>query len=347
MKKIFTIAFFFIAIALCGCSNEDVMLEKEITAETDSLYTISFGTADFDLSSETRASSDKTIYGINIEYYKNGTRQGFYAYGLFDDMSKASITLIGGFTYNFTCSIVRTPEQGGDRLWYGPYSSNSFSGYADPFQLNSSVSIQCLNKFVEGTSSYLSGLGTGTSVCADNSTAGYGAKRFPKLERYYGKLEGFNPATDGTHVVIPVNKAYFGCKLILKGVKDGTLSTSSSNSDIYFLTASTTTEDKVKEEIYTFQDVASCWTNPSYSLSTTLNYTYISNRQNENGSPTLWNLSGSKTITFKRNVMTTITVSVTEDLSGASVGVSIEEMGPDNEIEFRVDDEYNLYQVDN
>lgn len=347
MKKIFNIALFFMAIALTGCSNEDVILQGEVSTGSDSLYTVSFGTADFDLLNETRASGSNTIYGINIEYYKNGTRQGYYAYGLFDDMSNASITLIGGYTYNFTCSIVRIPESG-HKLWYGPYSKNSFSGYADPFQLNSSVSTQCLNKFVEGTTSYLSGLGTGTSVCVDNSTAGYGAKKFPKLERYYGKLEGFNPATDGTHVVIPVNKAYFGCKLILKGVKDGTLSTSSSNTDMYFLTSSTTTEDKVTEErIYTFQDVASCWTNPSYSLSTTLKYTYTSNRQKENGSPTLWNLSGSKSITFKRNVMTTITVSVTEDLSGASVGVSLEEMGPDNEIEFRVDDDYNLYQVDN
>ena len=344
MKKIFNIALFFMAIALTGCSNEDVILQGEVSTDTDSFYTVSFGTADFDLSNETRASSDKTIYGINIEYYKNGTRQGYYAYGLFDDMSQASITLIGGYTYNFTCSIVRAPGSG-HRLWYGPYSKNSFSGYADPFQLNSSVSTQCLNKFVEGTSSYLSGLGTGTSVCVDNSTAGYGEKKFPKLERYYGKLEGFNPATDGTHVVIPVNKAYFGCKLILKGVKDGTLSTSSSNSDMYFLTSSTTTEDKVTEErIYTFQDVASCWTNPSYSLSTTLNYTYISNRQNEKGSPTLWNLSGSKTITFKRNVMTTITVSVTEDLSGASIGIGSETLGDDNEIEFGVDDNYSLYQ---
>ncbi len=92
---------FFIALSLSSCDNDEVLADKE----TDCKYTISFGTEGVVALSGTRASSDKTIYGINIEYYKNGTRQGYYAYGLFDDMSKATITLIGGFTYTFTCSI--------------------------------------------------------------------------------------------------------------------------------------------------------------------------------------------------------------------------------------------------
>ncbi len=348
MKK--TLSYMLLCIALLAtpsCESADVF-EDNVTdiTSSDSLYTISLGTANFEVEAETRAGNTKTIYGINVEYYKNGTRQGYYAYGLFDDMSTATITLIGGYTYTFTCSIVRSA---GNSLWYGPYSYNSFSGYANPFQLDNSASTQCQNKFVEGTGNYLSGLGSGTAVVKSSTeTSGYTSLKNPSLERYYGVLADFNPATDGTKVIIPVNKAYFGCKLILKGVKNGVLSTSCNTDGFGFLSASTTKNDNVSEgQIYDFADVAACWTNSNYSQTISLNYNYRSNNNDLFGNPTIWNLSGSKSITFKRNVMTTITVSVTEDLSGASVGVSLEEMGPDNEIEFRVDDDYSLYQVEN
>lgn len=332
-------------ISSCN-GDEDVQSLLSENTVCDSLYTVSFGTANFDVETETRA-TDKTVYGINIEYYKNGTRQGYYAYGLFDDMSNASITLIGGFTYTFTCSIVRSA---GDALWYGPYSSNSFSGYADPFQLNNSVSTQCQNKFIEGTGNYLSGLASGTSVVKSSyAAAGYTSSEYPSLERYYGKLEGFNPATDGTKVIIPVVKAYFGCKLILKAVEDGTLATKcTSNSKLTFLTASTTNTDKVGDsQIYTFPDVAACWTNRSYSQKVTVQYDYTSNRASLYWTPNWWNLSGSKEITFKRNILTTLTISVAEDLSGASVGIDDETMDADNVIEFEVDKNYNLNQKNN
>lgn len=348
MKKHLVSLFAFFALLTVGCNNEDVIdsMSQEMLCG-DSLYTVSFGTADFEIESDTRAATDKTIYGINIEYFKNGTRQGYYAYGLFNDMSKASITLIGGFTYNFTCSIVRSA---GDALWYGPYSGNTFSGYAEPFQLNNSPSTQCLNKFIEGTSNYLSGLSSGESVIKSSSASiGYELSYYPSLERYYGKLNSFNPATDGTKVIIPVKKAFFGCKLILKGVTDGRLeSRCSSDSDIKFLTASTTTEDFIgNPKIITFPDVAACWTNNSYSMKETVRYDYTSNRCSLQGSPGWWNMYGTKEITFKRNVLTTITIHVTEDLSGAAVGIGDETLGEDNIIEFVLDENYNLYQKDN
>ncbi len=346
-KKLFFILFAFSILCLFSCNgDEDAQFLLSENTVCDSFYTVSFGTADFDVEPETRA-TEKTVYGINIEYYKNGTRQGYYAYGLFNDMSNASITLIGGFTYTFTCSIVRSA---GDALWYGPYSSNSFSGYAQPFQLNNSASTQCQNKFIEGTGNYLSGLGSGTAIVKSNSASGgYISSEYPSLERYYGKLEGFNPATDGTKVIIPVVKAYFGCKLILNAVEDGTLATKcSSNSKLTFLTASTTNTDKVGEaQIYTFPDVAACWTNSSYSQKVTVQYDYSSNRASLLGNPAWWNLRGSKDISFKRNTLTTLTVCITGDLSGASVGIEDETMGADNVIEFEVDENYNLNQKNN
>jgi hypothetical protein len=45
-----------------------------------------------------------------------------------------------------------------------------------------------------------------------------------------------------------------------------------------------------------------------------------------------WNLSGSSDITVKRNVLTTVTVSVTPDSASGSISVTEEEWGDDNAI---------------
>lgn len=306
-------------------------------------FTISLGTDGYDMNDVTRATA-KTIYGINVEYYRNGVRQGYYAYGLFDDLSNAKLTLIGGYTYTFTCSIARPSSQS---LWNGPYGGNSFSGYAAPFQLDNSVSTLVSNSFVTGTDNYLSGLALGKAVVKDaKQSSGYSLLSYPSIERFYGVYSGFNPATDGSRVTIPVNKAYFGCKLILKGVEGGSLTTSCSDTGMTFLSATTRGADKEGiPTIYTFTDVASCWTNADYSKTVTLNYTYTSDRHNST-SKDWWDLKGSKSITFKRNVMTTVTVSVNPDLSGAQFGVIEEPFGEDNEIVFEVDENGNLYEVE-
>lgn len=327
-----------------SCEKESVPGKIDLEDPNAELYTISFGTDGIQAEEGTKAIGSNTVYGINVIYYKNGTKQGVYAYGLFNDLSNAKITLIGGYTYDFKCTIV---QPGSHHLWYGPYGKNNFSGYAEPFQLNDSDSTPCTNEFVVGTGKYLAGIYSGTAVVAQLSDESKNSKhKYPSLKRYYGEQTGFNPATDGTHVVIPLVKAYFGCQLTVNGIVDGSVTSSwSGDNDIWFLKLSNRTSNyKGGEYIITFPDVEGCWKNNSYSMSKTLAWTYTSVRSSYAGSPTYWNMSGTKSITFKRNVMTKITLNLNVDRSWGGISTTVEDIGDDNVINFGVDNNYNLVQ---
>lgn len=312
-----------LAMMLClSCSQTDLPQTDEPQGEK---YEVNLDIDDFDVSVETRAASNKTIYGINVYYdkEKDGNQNDFYAYGLFDSQSNMSITLIGGYKYKFVCSIVRDAD---DWLYYGAYGSNNFSGYARPFQLSSSSSTAVQNKFLIGTSApgYLSGLGSGTAVI-QNGSSYKDSGAYPSLERYYGEYADYEPVENGK-VIIPVKKTFFGNKLIVNGVSGGTVSvTCTIGGTNVWSKSGITTNYEGNGSIYSYSDVYNCWkTEPN--LTGTVSFSYDSER----GS--WWDLSGSKQMTFKRNVMTTITINLTPDFSGATIGVTEETLGSDNEI---------------
>lgn len=320
----------FMALLVMACSNqEEVFDDISQSSESQETYTVSFGLGNFDADVETRATATKTIYGINVYYDKDkdGKQDDIYAYGLFDNTNSMSITLIGGYKYRFVCSIVRDAD---DKLYYGPYSSNSFNGYAQPFQLSNSNSTAVQNKFVIGTSAYLSGLTSGVAVVQGiSSTSSKTSSYYPSLERYYGEFADYEPVNNGK-VIIPMKRTYFGNKVVIKGVVDGTVSAScyigsnNTNNTVWNLSG-ITTDYTAEGSIYSYYNVSDCWKNES-NLTGTVAFTYTSNR----GS--WWDLSGSKNITFKRNVMTTITITLNPDLSGGRIGVVEEELDDDNEI---------------
>lgn len=322
-KTFFSVMVLLISIS---CSNTDEGLQEK---QPEVYYDVNLELADFDfdVSVETRAASTKTIYGINVYYdkEKDGVQDDFYAYGLFDTTSSMNITLIGGYKYKFVCSVVRDAD---DWLYYGPYSGNNFSGYAKPFQLSSSNSTAVQNKFLIGSSAsgYLSGLGSGYAVIQSSNSNGYAdSGRYPSLERYYGEYADYEPVPNDK-VIIPVKKTFFGNKLIVNGVSGGTVSVSCKiGSDNVWTKGSITSNFEGTGSIYSYNDVYNCWKNEP-NLTGTVSFTYDSNRGD------WWDISKSKQITFKRNVMTTITINLTPDFSGASIGVTEESMGDDNEI---------------
>lgn len=328
MKKVISI--FFMALLMAACSSQEEEFDDiNQPQEPQQTYTVSFGLGNFDANVETRAGSAKTIYGINVWYNKNKDNTYYhYAYGLFDNTNNMSITLIGGYKYKFACSIVRDADE---ELYYGPYSSNNFSGYAKPFQLNNSSSTALQNKFIISESTYLNGLENGVAVLKSSSASlGYATSGYyPSLERYYGELVGYEPVSNGK-VIIPVKKTYFGNKVVIKGVSGGTVTAScyigsnNSNNTVWSLSG-IKTDYAAEGSIYSYYNVSDCWQNEG-TLTGTVTFKYTSDR----GS--WWDLSGSKNIVFKRNVMTTITINLSPDFSGGSIGVTEEELGDDNEI---------------
>ena len=311
-------------LLLCfSCTRENEAIIEEQSGE---LYNLSLEIDGFDVSVETRAASTKTIYGINVYYdkEKDGVQDDFYAYGLFDNTSSMNITLIGGYKYKFVCSVAHDAD---DWLYYGPYGGNNYSGYSKPFQLSSSASTTVQNKFLTGSSApgYLSGLGNGQVVIQSSNSNGYSdSGLYPSIERYYGEYADYEPIPNDK-VIIPVKKTFFGNKLIVNGVSDGTVEVKCRiGNNIYVWTKSDITSNyEGTGSIYSYYDVYNCWLNEP-NLTATVSFSYHSNRG------AWWDLSGSKQMSFKRNVMTTITINLTPDFSGASIGVTEESLGSDN-----------------
>lgn len=275
----------------------------------------------------TKASSNDA-YGINVYYDKegDGATNDVYAYGLFDNVAAMTITLLSGHKYKFTCGLVKDAKT---VLYFGQAFSNAYSGYAYPFQTTSSGSTQIGNRFIIGSGVSLSGIGAGgvhlknnTSPSSSNST------QYASINRFYGETDQYEPVPNGT-VDIYLKRVVFGAKFVVNGVQEGSVRVACG--DFYNRTYSE--DDLGTEIIYTFLNPYDCWNwekinpNQTSSFSATCSIAYTSNRGG-----TLWNLDTSQSITFKRNVMTTVTINLSPDLSGANFILTEEPMGDDNDI---------------
>lgn len=317
MKDSFIILLFFIA-SCCCIACQDVTNPRE--CEPDYIV-VHLGMTD-DLQTKTTTNND--LYGINVYYdpARDGNSNTHYAYGLFDNKEDMSISLLSGYTYKFECTLVK---DGKSLLYCGQYGGNSFSGYAKPFQTNESASTQLSNSFVYGTT-YLSGITTGQAT-VKSATTGYVEQTMPSIQRYYGEIEGYTPTPGGT-VIIPLKKTIFGARMIIDKVAEGTLTaTCVINSNSYTLISGSAT-NKLYDTgaiIYSFPDVRECWSTET-PITATVNWNYTSSVFSQ------WNQSGSKTITFKRNTLTTITVSCVPDNASGSIGLQEETFSDDNHI---------------
>ena len=281
----------------------------------------------------TKASSNDA-YGINVYYDKesDGVTDNVYAYGLFDNVPAMSITLLSGHKYKFTCCLIKDAKT---TLYYGQAFGNAFSGYAYPFQTSSSGSTQLNNQFIINENSvYLNGIGSGGTHLKDNtSPSTSNATQYASVNRFYGETDQYVPIANGT-VDIYLKRVVFGAKFVVMGVQEGSVRVTCG--DFYDRTYST--DDAGTEKIYTFENPYNCWKweedNPgqTFSFSPTVSIAYTSDRGG-----TLWNLSSSQTVTFKRNVMTTVNINLTPDLSGSLLSFTEEPLGDDNDINIGID----------
>lgn len=318
MKKLITIlTFFFALFCFSACQKSDTK-----TSEEKSEYiTVHLGLSG-DL--QTKGTATNNLYGINVYYdpERDGNSNTHYAYGLFDNKEDMSITLLSGYTYKFECTLVK---DGKTMLYCGQYGGNSFSGYVKPFQTNSSASTQLSNSFVYGTT-YLSGITSGEATVKSIST-GYVNQTMPSLQRYYGEIEGYTPVVGGT-VVIPLKKTVFAARFIIDKVPEGQLTTEcviDSSSEILFSGLATNKLYDSGAILYSYPDVRACWLNEP-TIPTTVNWEYTSSIFSQ------WNQSGVKDVTFKRNKLTTITISCVPDNASGGISLQEEAFGEDNNI---------------
>lgn len=267
----------------------------------------------------TRGTATNHIYGINVYYDKDGDGKtdDLYGYGLFDNIEDMTIELLSRHKYKFECSLVK---DGKTTLFYGQKGGSSYSGYYYPFCLanNSGYPALLENKFILGTSKYLSCLGDGLTTLADNNNS---YSYYASVNRFYGELADYTP-TQGGVATIYLKRVVFGVKFIITGVQEGTL-------DVYsdFWDLSVTEDYESDERIFTIPDVYDCWKNETpYKESISVKFTSTTGSMND--------ISSTKTVTFKRNTLTTITINVSPT-SGFAIN-NEEDWGEDNLIDLEI-----------
>lgn len=284
----------------------------------------------------TKASSNDA-YGINVYYDKesDGNTNDHYAYGLFDNVAAMSITLLSGHKYRFECGLIKDAR---NVLYYGQYNSSYF-GYAYPFhtysyEASSYVATQVGNRFIINERDYLSGIkDSGVHLSSITSPSNLNATNYASVNRFYGETDQYVPVPNGT-VDIYLKRVVFGAKFVVTGVTGGSVAVTCGD----FFSRTYTSDDSGSETIYTFANPYECWnyekSNPeaTYSSAATVSINYTSYRGGN-----LWNLSNSQSVTFKRNVMTTIYINLNPDLSGAQFTMTEEPMGDDNDINIGID----------
>lgn len=225
---------------LCGissCKNELEPLEGgnhriHKAKEKPILKTIrmSFG-GDYVTESEEpllRAEDGDTFVGINVFFTEKdieGASEQTYAYGLFNSVNNISIDLLTGYTYRFEASILIERE---DKLW-----DNATSNYGEPFIINngdgyfpkSDINGDFIytHSAASNAKFYFTRLNRGTALvdAGDDLPSQYGDVRYPRVKRYYGGLNSFDPSLTNT-VEIPMNYKCFGLKFILESIPGDT-----------------------------------------------------------------------------------------------------------------------------
>jgi len=307
-------------LVLTGCS-------KSVSKPTENReVTVSLNVSgDFDVEVSqdplTRAGGGNDAYAINVYYDKegDGTTNDLYAYGLFDNVADMSITLLSNHKYRVCCSLVKDAKT---TLYYGQAFNNAYSGYCYPFQTSASNSTLVGNQFIIGTTTYFTGIGTSNSHLAATtspSTSNY-SKYAPGVNRFYGETDGYVPVPNGT-IDVYLKRTVFGAQFVVSGLQEGTARIQCGE----FYDVSFSADAEGPQRLYTFPGVRDVWQN-ELPLVATATVTYTSNR----GS--LWNITQTKDIQFKRNVMTTVNVQLSPDLSGIIFQLEEEALGDENDI---------------
>lgn len=258
----------------------------------------------------TRSENKKKTYGVNV-YYREGDNDDYqhYAYGLFDNVEDMKISLISKYTYKFECTIVQDDR---DELYV---DNDGYYGLPYAYYINySNQKIKLENKFIVSTTSstnlsYIK-LGNSTIKTGNNSYE----KFYPRTIRLYGELDGYKP-TDGGTAVINMKRTVFGAKFVVTPPADGMLTVYVG--ELFSKTVRAGDSEFSQEAIYTFNNVYDCW---QQQEDMTEDFRLDLKWEREKGATQTF----SKTLTMKRNVMTTVNISVIGSTAESSVGVNEE-----------------------
>ncbi len=292
-----------VSIAACDKGTDVIPDEPET-------YTVQLGWAGeiLDVSYEplTRAATDD-LYGIQVYSLPKSTEAKYdsdwkpYAYGLYNDPSNITITLIGGYKYRFVATMIK---DGKNRI-----RIHTTGGYSVPF-MASSNGVAPENKFYYDGTNDMAYLGMGNADLTDK----YYYR--PNIERFYGELSDYIPGEGNTNAKINMKRTVFGAKFVVGGklAVDGKLEIQISDAPKMEL-ALTAGEDEISD-IFTFRGIESAWAKNDYTENIDVTFKWI--RADGTESP-----MGTHTITFKRNTTTIVEFNIDKDGNDEGVDLDI------------------------
>lgn len=299
MKKIiFVISVLTACCIFFSCTKENPQNEeKQVHYVTVGL---SFGgEITTSMSPLTKADASTDLYGINV--YKSidkGSSYSNYAYGLFNDVSSLSIALPDDGIYKFECRMIKD----GENVIAHDMGPDGYYYYR-PFQLSgASVKPIIGNIFIISNESI--GLTEKTHL-QKGSIYGHAS-----VSSYYGITQGFDP-NESSSVAINLIRTNFGVKVVATNLEYGSL-----HIDIDGAPRLSITYPSAEiSEILCFSDIAKVLDNANYSE--TIKCKFIWQRDEDTQI-----IIGEKDITFEKDKITTINVTIT--LSAVDTGIGIQ-----------------------
>lgn len=339
-KRNFVLAAFAIAIAMMACEKPTPETQKPI--EEAKTYTVTFdlvGEIDVTQNPLSRVSPDnRDLYGIEVSY-----EGGRYAYGLFDDISKAKIDLSSDHKYKFKVLYI---EDGKDKIRRDTLvfnDNNYYIGYKQPFNgrnrmpdgnYNNDSATSLTNEFYVGTDCYFFRFDDNIyNLQMDKN----GHDHAPDLNVYYGKVTNFTPSEQNETVQIYLKHIVYGLKIEVGDFfTNGTIKADLGDYEVYQLTP----DNAVVEEIFAYRSFEYWYDIENLTdASTGRNITFTWTK--EDGSTVSWK---TQRINFNRLKQTVVTLDLYESQANNGVNLTFEDLEiEENYNNYVIGDEYTDY----
>lgn len=288
-----------VTCVLFSCSKEPVSQEQEKEKDTFSSISFNLTSQEFNISETplSKAGDPKDWYAFQVYSRPSGTQDSYeyYAYGFFDNKADMIINLKDGYEYKFdVCMFVEASEK------------------VSSFCLMSAGWTGVGNSFILSSTEYVRYMYGGYLYMKYPSKETY---RRPRVDRLMGRVEGYIPQEGGT-VNIELKRVAFGAKFVPTNFTSGALEISIEGSGIITMEAGVDTE---KQEIISFSDTSAAYDTlmegQEYSEDIPVNVVWI----NEDGVRTP---IANQSVSFKRNILTTVEFEVKENASSSSINLS-------------------------
>lgn len=247
------------------------------------------------------------LYGIQVYSCPNvdgATTYTYYAYGLFDDTSLMNIKLLEGYKYKFVATMVvngKNVIRSTNNVYSSPFNSTSLD-----------------NKFIYSKDKNIGGT-SGVSVGNVSLVGHTGSFKHANIDRYYGESGDYIPENN-KKVEIDMKRTTFGIKYATD-LSEGSLKIALDGAPEVVINHPQTDH----EDIYSFHYVQSVFTNNNNSetIPTTITWTKTDG---------VVVPLGTHNITFKRNVLTTVSIKVADVTTENGIGFELEttEMGTED-----------------